>query len=155
MLVGKVQQSIVLCHQAVDDGEFVFLCCRRGLSAYLGRRLRVGETVYFNVKCEEVMHDIKLKTMRNGNKLTFDLDCQFDNGDKIDCRLNFQGNSPRFKEISEATEQLAKDQLNGGDMKVKAATDMEVAEAFSSLIDVLRAQNEMVKAKIAEGEGDG
>ncbi len=96
-------------------------------------------------------HDIRLRTTRNGNKLTFDLDCEFDNGDTIDSRLTFRGKSPMFKEISKATEELARAQLNGGEMKVKVATDQEVAETFSTLIDVLRAQNDMVKAKIAAG----
>lgn len=48
-LVGRVQQSFVLLQEKDYEGDFVFLCCRKGLSKGLGRRLRAGEQVAFKV----------------------------------------------------------------------------------------------------------
>ena len=57
MLVGHVQHSLVCCHESEHDGEFVFVCCRRGLQKYLGRRLKLGERVYFDVVLREAKDD--------------------------------------------------------------------------------------------------
>lgn len=94
------------------------------------------------------MHDIKLKMVRNDNKLMFDLDCEFDNGDTVDCRLQMRCKSPERQAILDATENLINEKLSGGEMKVKVATDLEVAEVFSTLIDICRAQNDLVKASL-------
>lgn len=51
----KIQHSLVVSHMAEDDGNFVFVICRRGFEKTLGRRCKVGDTVIVDVTFRQEM----------------------------------------------------------------------------------------------------
>ena len=53
----RVQHALVTGQRAEDEGEFVFVMCRRGLSEAMGRLLRPGEQMTIRVTIDEVGND--------------------------------------------------------------------------------------------------
>lgn len=53
----RIQPSLVTGHRAEDDGEMVFVICRRGLHAAMGRGFKVGTRPLLKVNIELVDED--------------------------------------------------------------------------------------------------
>ncbi len=45
----RIQRTLITAHLAEDNGDFVFVLCRRGIEKELGRRFSVGEDVVLDV----------------------------------------------------------------------------------------------------------
>lgn len=53
-LVCRIQQALVTAHRSEDNGDFVFVLCRRGFEAALQKRFHVGELVTVEVDIKTV-----------------------------------------------------------------------------------------------------
>lgn len=152
ILINKVQRHFVVSYQYGDDGEFVFLCCRKGFEKFLGRRVRTGEVIptIVNLK-EEAMHDINLKKIRNQNKITFDLDCELDDGFVIESKITLRGkgSNPFHAAVIDKLEAIADGKWAGGEVRKTVATDQEVADMIGEMLDAEKEHNDWIKEQIA------
>ena len=41
----RIQQDLAVFHRATDSGEWVAVCCRRGLEELVGHRLHPGQNI--------------------------------------------------------------------------------------------------------------
>ena len=54
-IVFRIQRDLALWHREQDSGEWVAVCCRRGLEQLIGRRLRTGQTITADLSLKEIV----------------------------------------------------------------------------------------------------
>ena len=48
-LICKVQDHLVTAHRATDNGDFIFVLCRRGLESEIGKKLKTGKKFLIDI----------------------------------------------------------------------------------------------------------
>ncbi|MHC4264349.1 MAG: hypothetical protein ACYSUK_00230 [Planctomycetota bacterium] len=130
-VIGRVQSTLVLC-QDLNESEFYWVACRRGMSRALGRKLKKGETIRFNIEVTMAKSSIRLQKVRNPNKLQFSYDLDMADGSGVRGKIEY---------VKLPT--VAADFVEGvfdekvGEKHEKNASDADVVAAFSSIIDAL------------------
>ena len=58
----RVQRSLVVAHVAEDDGDMVFVICRRGLEKVLNKRLAVGQKLTLKINLQDITENTEAQT---------------------------------------------------------------------------------------------
>lgn len=61
----RVQHSLVTAHRTEDDGNFVFVICRRGFESAMNRIFKIGESVFVDVELKPSKNDADVEIRPN------------------------------------------------------------------------------------------